>query len=310
MFIISASNQILTIQINFLLKFNTMLNFFYLRSLLFNSQIKGLKKATSKGALYRKLYECLHYAPGNEKKVQATLSRSKDCNCQCTCDQRKKVKRVLESPTDVNKSFGTSLASNLLPPVPNNIVIQPQIDINMSNNNSSPKSNIRTSIDMPESDDIMLQLDKLFQGIENDDDLFDSALCMTDNSMHDKVNDDSIMMSNIDSQQPMMPLQQENQESQRCLDERLALLSGILVNNTTVTEVEASRNPVSISNNCEMRKTKVRTSKWLCEEYFQKVKLYEALDQIRDTDRNKFLRVGVLFDFVIIGLQKTQKLHK
>ncbi|XP_034836047.1 uncharacterized protein [Maniola hyperantus] len=243
--------------------------------------IKGLKNATSKGSLYRKLYECLHYAPENEKKVQATLSRSKDCTCPCSCKKRKKVKRVSESPTDINKNVGFPNNNTILAPIPNNIVIQPQADLSMvKHNSSSPMPNIRASIEMPDSDELTQQLDKLFQGEDNDDDLFDSALCMTDNS---KISDESTMLTTIESQQVNMPIQQENQEPLKCLDERLALLSGILVNNTETS----TQDPVNNS----IKKSNPRPTKWLCEEYFQKVKLYELLDQIRDCDRNKFTRV-------------------
>ncbi|XP_039759958.1 uncharacterized protein LOC120633706 [Pararge aegeria] len=241
--------------------------------------IKGLKKSTSNSLLYRKLYECLHYAPENEKKTQTTNSRSKDCNCQCSCNQRKKMKRISESPIDMSKNLELPNSNNVLAQIPNNIVIHPNTDINMVNHSSSPKNNTRTSIDIQDSDEIMLQLDKLFQGEETDEDLFHSALCMTDNS---KINDESAMPSNIKAHQVNLPIQQ-NQETQKCFDERLALISGILVNNPE----NSAQHPV----HCTIKKSIARTSKWLCEEYFQKVKLYELLDQIRDNDRNKFRRV-------------------
>ncbi|XP_023950637.1 uncharacterized protein LOC112054925 [Bicyclus anynana] len=245
--------------------------------------IKGLKKSTSKGALYRKLYECLHYAPENEKKVQATMISTKDCNCQCSCNQRKKVKRTSESPTQMNENIEQlTLNNNNVTQNSNNIVIEPQNDKSIANNNTSPKTNIRMSIDMPDSDDLTQQLDKLFQLDkldENDDDLFDSALCMTDDS---KIIDDSLIQLKPVIQEVNLP-NEDRQDSHKCLDERLALISGILVNNETVTQ-----DPVNVIPKLIEHK---RTSKWLCEEYFQKVKLYELLDQIRDCDRKKYARV-------------------
>lgn len=256
----------------------------------FQLQIKDLKNKTKKGLLFRKLYECLHYSPENEKKTQVSHSNFNDCNCQCNCNERKKTKNMSKSPyhKDTNLSNNITIQSdkNDFSLITNPVDLVPEIEMDMSQNatitSSSPKIKDQISVDLQNSDDLMQQLEKLFQGDPNEDDLFDGALCSAD---HSKVkNKESLKVTNDDLRNTVDP-QEKIIESKdlknKCLDERLSLLSGILVNNDCTSQ-DATSN----------QNKKKRPSKWLCEEYFQKVKLFELLDQISDSDRNKLARVS------------------
>ncbi|CAH0731915.1 unnamed protein product, partial [Brenthis ino] len=253
------------------------------------SVIKDLKNNTKKGLLFRKLYECLHYSPENEKKTQVSHTNFNDCKCQCNCNEKKKIKNISKSPNNKDTNLSNNITiqndKNDLSLITNPVDLISQIEMDMSQNaaiiTSSPQIKDQISVELQNSDDLMQQLEKLFQGDPNDDDLFDGALCSADLS---KVkNKESLKVINDDLRSTTNP-QEKIIESKdlpnKCLDERLSLLSGILVNNDCT-----SQDSTSIQNK------KKRPSKWLCEEYFQKVKLFELLDQISDCDRNKLARI-------------------
>ncbi|XP_013186298.1 uncharacterized protein LOC106131672 [Amyelois transitella] len=253
--------------------------------------IKDIKKDTTKGKLNKKLYECLRNAPSNEKKLQTTLVRSKDCTCQCTCSQRKRP-RVLESPQ--KQKLGLLTESS------NNSTAQPQVEkpvesqscpvpqILQISNNANQTSNIsqaptRISVESQDSDELLLQLEKLFQGDPNDDDIFEGTFCDTyDFATND---DNKKIQTALETNSQLITDKQcviEDHAAQiKSLDERLASLTGLLANNSDNI----------IQQKQEAPKQKRNSSKWLCEEYFLKVKLHEKLDLIRDTNRKKLSRI-------------------
>ncbi|XP_050354774.1 uncharacterized protein LOC126776356 [Nymphalis io] len=260
------------------------------------SVVKDLKKNTNDGLLYKMLNDFLHQAPENEKKTQATLGTTKECNCKCSCNQRK-IKKTLYSQKSVygikNKcipiknqihNMSISFDQNFIS-TPNNSI--PQINsetfMNIKSDTSLPKVSEKITMEMQNSDELMQQLEKLFQEDPNDDDLFDGPFCEANNS---KVTEKSKLMFHTESMSGNISISQEadlesKEPQKKGLDERLALLSGVLVNNIHDPSQDHRIN----------QSKKSRTSKWLCEEYFQKVKLFELLDQIRDCDRNKLMRI-------------------
>lgn len=153
----------------------------------------------------------------------------------------------------------------------------------------SPKSSKRMSIETQESDELMVQLEKLFQGDPNDADLFESALCDTLDSV---VNDDiakKIRNENVGCSK--LPLQ--NQDSLvgnhsaeiKSLDERLVSLEMMLSNTTENNNMTQDKvDPQKVK--------KPNSTKWLCEEYFLKTRYFELLDLIGDTNRKKLARVN------------------
>ena len=235
-----------------------------------------MKTNTKKGLLFKKLYDCLHYPPHNDKKTQTTFS---NCNCQCSCNERKKFKKISQSPktansmqiqpSDQTRPTGDPLSERML-----TSQMESNAPENISNDMTlSEKLKDQMTMEIQSSDELMQQLEKLFQGDPNDDDLFDATLCAPENPQKIK--------ESLEDTQNSLEIVKDGQEPQnKCLDERLTLLSGILVNNDCS------------SQNLSNQNKKSRPSKWLCEEYFQKVKLFELLDQIRDCDRNKLTRVS------------------
>ncbi|XP_053615709.1 uncharacterized protein LOC128678296 [Plodia interpunctella] len=251
--------------------------------------IKDLKKDTTKGKLNKKLYECLRNPPVNEKKIQTTKETSKDCcTCQCTCSLRKKP-RVSESPlkksdnhtlTPINRVEKSIENSNSCP-APQTAPIS--TDVKQACN-ISPSQTQRISVESQDSDELMSQLEKLFQGDPNDDDIFEGTFCDTydisiheDNSKKLQTSSELQTGNTVDKQNVI----EDHAAQIKSLDERLASLTGLLVNNNENSSLQKQ----------EPTKPKRSSSKWLCEEYFLKVKLHEQLDLIRDTNRRKLLRI-------------------
>lgn len=238
------------------------------------------------------MYDCLHHTPENEKKTQTTLEKMNDCKCKCSCNQRK-LKKVCNPQKYMYKNLSSNNKSNVCKSLDQNInsttlkalsEIKSDIIPNTNCDTSLLKLNEKATEALQNSDELMQQLEKLFQDDPNDDDLFDGALSEANNTAFIKENKQTDeFTSNPESILYSQNEDLNNKEPQKkCLDERLALLSGILVYNTENSQ-DSGKN----------QSKKSRPSKWLCEEYFQKVKLFELLDQIRDCDRNKLMRVSL-----------------
>ncbi|XP_052754156.1 uncharacterized protein LOC113520218 isoform X2 [Galleria mellonella] len=272
--------------------------------------INDLKNDTTKGKLYRSLYDCLRKPPENDKKLQ-TITRSNDCTCPCVCNQRKRP-RLSESPKPYSDENFNNYSGNAgqtlnnhkkqftIPVVENLHAENPKVALvtnnsaqsleNRSGNILSQESNVsskpltRMSVESQDSDELMLQLEKLFQGDTNDDDLFEGTLC----DSYDVVSHvDKKRENTLNREKQTVFLKQdtiiENHAAQiKSLDERLESLAGLLVNND---------HDNTIQQKPEIAKTKNISSKWLCEEYFLRLKLYELLDQIRDCNRKKYTRI-------------------
>lgn len=161
-----------------------------------------------------------------------------------------------------------------------------------------------------DSDDIMMQLEKLFHTDQTDDDLFDATFNNVDpkrpqNQTPVTLKDSITKTNDFGIENPSSVVQfsndlvvMENQAAQiRSLDERLATLTGILINNesknnqTNVPDRKEERKSKNAQREKELKKKKM-VSKWHCEEYFLKKDLLETLYQIGDTNRNKLARVG------------------
>lgn len=154
----------------------------------------------------------------------------------------------------------------------------------------SPKSSKCMSIESQESDELMMQLEKLFQGDPNDSDLFDSVLCDT---LDSTVNEDitkKIQNEIVGSSKTPIPNQDSLMENHaaeiKSLDERLVSLEMILSNTTENNNMSQDK--------VEPQKVKSRSNsaKWLCEEYFSKTRYFELLELIGDTNRKKLARVN------------------
>lgn len=150
-----------------------------------------------------------------------------------------------------------------------------------------PKSSKCMSIETQESDELMMQLEKLFQGDSNDTDLFDSALCDTvDSSVNDdipkKIQNDNIGSSKTPTAiQNHVSLMGNHSAEIKSLDERLVSLE-VMLSNTSENNLSQEPQKVKKSN----------STKWLCEEYFLKTRYFELLDLIGDTNRKKLTRVN------------------
>lgn len=166
------------------------------------------------------------------------------------------------------------------------------ININQSETlHFAPKPSKCISIESQESDELMIQLEKLFQGDSNDADLFESALCST---LESAVNADiakKIQNDNVGCSKTPIPLQNQNSligshaAEIKSLDERLVSLEMMISNtteNNSMTQVKTEPQKVGKSN----------STKWLCEEYFWKTRYFELMDMIGDTNRKKLARVN------------------
>ncbi|RVE50427.1 hypothetical protein evm_004964 [Chilo suppressalis] len=270
------------------------------------AEITALKEDTKKGKLNRKLYECLRKPPENEKKLQSTLSYTIDCNCQCVCSKRKKIRKTSTSPKVIQKEetksyFISNMKTNVptynIPVIANLQADSPQVTDNFGktsvdssflttvNQTKSPNMSHnppRMSIESQDSDELMMQLEKLFQCDSHEDDLFEGSLCDNiETTLQDNIT--NIKKSNeTEPNTPQVTVIENHTAQIKSLDERLASLTGLLVNNTDNVFQEKAEIP---------KNNKSNTSKWLCEEYFLKSKLFEVLDQIGDCNRKKLARI-------------------
>ncbi|XP_047998142.1 uncharacterized protein LOC125235567 isoform X1 [Leguminivora glycinivorella] len=277
--------------------------------------INELKNDTKKGKLNKKLYDCLHRPPENEKKLQTDFKTSENCNCQCKCNDRKKRRRVsnkqnVTSSISIDKSFhmndvdslciqsipsnDNTLTSYVLPPTSTASDILTQT---VSNQGSLSYISPPKAMEIPYSDELAEQLEKLFHSDPNDDDLFEGTLCSNDFLYNDnakKVPVDHMACPTIPQTQVTNSNVIEAHEAKiKSLDERVASLAGLLANSTD--------NPAPLQTFDDQARTDNQKSrnqnpgKWLCEEYFLKVRLYELLDLIRETNRMGHMRIKDLF---------------
>lgn len=273
-------------------------------------QVKELKNDTKKGKLHKKLYNCLNKPPTNEKKTQ-TANTFKE-SCQCVHNKRKRRHRVSVSPKQaqcedqLSESINDNLNrcndhtpgvanlfnNTLCPPNSKDYLLAsehlPLMQVHSDSQavnqykNFSPMVNKRMSVESQDSDELMIQLEKLFQGDTNDDDLFEGALY---DKLDTAVDDHSKKSTNIlDTNKINInkdSVIEDHAAQIKSLDERLANLAGLLVNNDNIQQ--------KTENSQKNRKS--GSSKWLCEEYHLKQKLHELLDQIGDHDRKLLEKV-------------------
>ncbi|KAJ2954809.1 hypothetical protein O0L34_g3118 [Tuta absoluta] len=276
--------------------------------------VKELNNDTKKGKLNKKLYEFLHNPPVNEKKLQTTLNLGEDCTCECHCKSKKKRRKV-SSP---NSSQLKRTASDVIMEEKNTVnyernkipvLINAQVEQSLKNcdikasfstnatkqqavlNSCQPSiiNTARVSLESQDSDDLMLQLEKLFQADPNDDDLFDGAFLndqdagdTTKNNQNDN-NNVSESLAGPDPGNMGDTILQNHSMQIRSLDERLASLAGLLATNN-----ESNSTPVK-SDTPKPRKPSC--NKWFCEEYYLKSSLFGLLDEIGDSNRKKLLRI-------------------
>lgn len=290
--------------------------------------------------MYRNLLETIR-TPPNDKKTQTSIESSNECTCKChgndTKRRRKSSPQSLDGLTAVlqgNTSAHTLLNQYKIPVALNMQTHTPEPVLNNNNkintleSKLSPKS-VQTDIilnntkpemqPMPvqtnpimtpmhtenDSDDIMMQLEKLFHTDQTDDDLFEATFNndkpkntpqKTPVIFKECIIKDNFIIENPPNTAYVLKTNDlliENHAAQiKSLDERLATLTGILINNETNTsERKEERNTKNAQKEKELKKKKM-VSKWHCEEYFLKKDLLETLYQIGDNNRNKIARVG------------------
>ncbi|KAI5645774.1 hypothetical protein NE865_02044 [Phthorimaea operculella] len=276
--------------------------------------VKELKNDTKKGKLNKKLYECLHNPPVNEKKMQTNLNLTEDCTCECHCKSKKKRRKVpspnssqVKKPaSDVNMEDKITEINeqNKIPVLINSQVEQPLINCDVKDsfctnttkeqamqNPCQPSiiNTARMSLESQDSDDLMLQLEKLFQADPNDDDLFDGAFSNdqdagdTSKNNNNENNHVAESLAGTDTGNIGDSILQNHSLQIRSLDERLASLAGLLATNN-----ESNSTPVK-SDTPKPRKPSC--SKWFCEEYYLKSSLFGLLDEIGDSNRKKLIRI-------------------
>lgn len=263
-----------------------------------------MKNDTKKGKLNKKLYECLQRPADNEKKIQTTLDTSEYCNCSYSAKQkRRKISEATCFETE-NKSseykYETKNGYNAVNQIPviidSAVDFQPQLEnedeptVHNESSNIDPSSSVRMPVDALDSDELMMQLEKLFQSDTNDDDLFDGALCNIPNLM---INDNTKRDLNANCENTNYLQNDETSirtqvPQTKSLDERLASLAEVLVNkpDNTLHQIQETNN-----------ERKYVSNKWNCEEYFLKLRLFEMLDKIGDCNRKKLLRVTIFTAF-------------
>lgn len=153
----------------------------------------------------------------------------------------------------------------------------------------TPKTTVK------ESDDLMQQMEKLFQGDKDEDDWFTSTLMEDNSKTLNGINttQDSLVGSTQDyigtlnsTKDFMGSTIIENHAAQiKYLDERLSTLTGLLVSNEPPQD--ALLPPI-------IQKKQKHATKWHCEEYFLKKNLFELLYQIGDNNRQKLARVIIV----------------
>lgn len=272
------------------------------------SVVQELKKDTKNKKINKKLYEYLNKHPENDKKVQTTFINQNACTCPCVCMKLKRRRKndtqsTLESNkrhiTPLNDQYKIPVVINMHPEAQNPVITKdihametvPQSDTISKPDSVSPKLNMPKPVDdLDTHDELMMQLEKLFHGNKNDEDLFETTLCNmpTDGNLFEDytVNNDA---SNVNTSVI------ENHAKQiKSLDEKLASLADMLVNNTKDNSAREDQK-LQQQKAQTLQHKKQNPSKWLCEEYFLKVKLFEILDLIGDSNRKKLARIKELF---------------
>lgn len=226
------------------------------------------------------------------KKTQTSFISFNEtvCKCQCTC------KNAITQLNSSNVSKDQFNQIDIKPKVKvekeskdklciDKIEIHNSFDMPLENESTAhiPESNNfeKPAPDIQDNDDVMLQLEMLFNGDQNDDDdLFDSILCS--NNVEEETNDTNKRVNNSDINiHNMVPL--NDFSDKKSLEDRLASMecSGILpIPDEKVIEEQP-------------KERKHVTKKWICEIYFRKLRLFEKLDEIRDSNRKKYKRVSV-----------------
>lgn len=272
-------------------------------------QIAELKSDTKKGRLNRKLFECLQRPHDNEKKLQANLEHK----CQCDNNEPKNKKRKLSQTSFdiesvpakiVNNNNHTVISEQQQYHIP--VVTNLQLDTQLNYENKLSKESLitpeanptaskvppvsRLSVESEEGveDVVMMQLEHLFRADENEPevDLFESTLCDDFDSLYEVKTKIQEQKNEITST-TVPTIVDEQAAIIKSLDQRLALLesSGVLTNNNTTQDAK-SESP--------KKQKKPSTSKWLCEAYHQKFYLFEKLDELRDGNRKKYIRVSYI----------------
>ncbi|XP_047507967.1 uncharacterized protein LOC125051588 isoform X2 [Pieris napi] len=241
------------------------------------SKINQVKADTNKGKLNKKLFECLKKPPENEKKSQTTLTMGKDCPCVCTCYQRKKIRRD-KQPFDDNETL--ILKNGNFDCITQVKATQVDTSCPMLNADKT-NENFTLTQKSHDADEVMQQMEKLFEGGTNDDDIFDGIF----SNAYDVAFSEDIKKLNNDIQNKTNQnncIIEHHADQISSLDKRLTSLSQALTKNT---ETETHNTKI------EATKSSKLSNKWICEEYFLKVKLNELLDQLRDCNRAKLLRI-------------------
>ncbi|XP_063832594.1 uncharacterized protein LOC135081740 [Ostrinia nubilalis] len=276
--------------------------------------IKELKSDTKNGKLHRKLFEYLRTPPGNDKKTQTEPINVNDCMCQCACNSQKKRRKVPMSPVGnhidkLNNGTAAEYQNTnqpvyTIPVIENLHVDSPQMakEKNLISDQTlqtqgmpvmltkpnmlSMNQSTRMSIESQDSDDLMQQMEKLFQGDSQEDDIFEGGLC---DAYETIVHEDGAKKSTEPNSASIPESVIENHAAQiKSLDERVSSLVGLLVNtnDNNIPQEKPEENPKIKKRN---------SSKWICEEYFLKLKLYELLDEIGDKNRKKLARIKEMF---------------
>ncbi|XP_014364187.2 uncharacterized protein LOC106715416 [Papilio machaon] len=245
--------------------------------------INELKQDTNKGKLYKTLYDFLNTTPKNEKRVQTTLSKTNNCTCQCTCNQRRKRPRENTIQKEIISDNVSSALSEKLLDTSNNSPEQTLTKVteisDMTMKNLPSETPIHThNVETQDSDNLLRQLEILFQDDHNEDDLFEQSLWNDPNPANEEITKDN-KKDNNETENMLESNNLSTAKIKESLDEKLASLAGQFVENN-----DNSTKPAS-------KKTNQTSNKWLCEEYFMKLQLFEILDQLRDCNRAKLARV-------------------
>ncbi|CAG9112727.1 unnamed protein product [Plutella xylostella] len=152
----------------------------------------------------------------------------------------------------------------------------------------------RMSTDSQEAEDqIMLQLEQIFRVDSNglEDDLFEGTLCdMLDTTTNGVQDSTKALLDGLDDCSKSLQHNDSAVEDQaakiKSLDDRLAMLETSGVLQATTVNV-----PEKTNYENTMKQKKPAQTKWLCELYYQRLYLFEKMDEIRDSNRKKYTRI-------------------
>lgn len=223
------------------------------------------------------------------------ITNSKDYSNNLTNQQFDQIMQPLQSTV----LFPQPIVEKTVPMQP------PEPTPQLASNNASQSCKVssqRMSIESQDSEDqVMIQLEQLFRADSNDieDDLFEGGLYdgiefAYDEQEKTKTLQESLETSNTAAETTIVDSQAAKLKS---IDERLALLesAGILKSSNPVNTTESKG-----TNEGQVKERKKPSqNKWLCEHYFQKLYLYEKVDEIRDSNRKKHARVSKSFNCIL-----------